>query len=146
MSEITNGTTVTLEANGALTTDGSVTQAADANLDNTTNNTGFPILRFAFSGAYASAPTAGTTVNLYRRILDQEGSASADGPEVSTTYLNHYLGSFKLNAVTTTQHLTLDAMPRHSDPDAKESYYIENNGGQSLSLGWTLSVTPYKIA
>lgn len=126
-----------LEANGAAITNGAVIQADDATYNLSTDGGGYPDALFVLTGTFATAPVENSSLSLYARELDIDGTLDTDVPEA--TRPGRFVGSFTVNNVTTLQALILVAydVPRLAD------YYIHNNGtGQSLAAGWTLKVTP----
>lgn len=131
------GTQKTLEANGASITTTSVVQADDATYAVVADGGGYPDGEFALSCAYGSAPTEGTLISLYARVLDIDGTNDTDVPEA--TRPGYVVGAFVVNNVTSTQYLWCYAQ----DLPLVASYYLHNNGtGQTISAGWTLKVTP----
>lgn len=134
------GTQKTLEASGAAIANNTLAQADDASYSIATDGAYYPDARFVLTGAFATAPTENTTLALYARPLNIDGTADADAPE--TTRPVQYIGVFLVNNVTTSQSLVLMAQNVPWEAD----YYIHNNGtGQTLSAGWDLLVTPYTI-
>ena len=134
------GTQKTLEANGAAIANNTLAQANDASYSIATDGNYYPDARFVLTGAFGTAPTENTTLALYARPLNIDGTADADAPE--TTRPVQYIGVFVVNNVTTSQSLALMAQNVPWEAD----YYIHNNGtGQTLSAGWKLLVTPCTI-
>ena len=134
------GTEKTLEANGAAIANNALAQADDASYAVVTDGSSYPDARFVLTGNFATAPTENTTLALYARPLNIDGTADADAPE--TTRPTVFLGTFVVNNVTTAQSLMLMAQ----DVPWEADDYIHNNGtGQTLSAGWTLKVTPCTI-
>ena len=115
-------------------------QADDASYSIATDGAYYPDARFVLTGAFATAPTENSTLALYARPLNIDGTADADAPE--TTRPVQYIGVFLVNNVTTSQSLALMAQNVPWEAD----YYIHNNGtGQTLGAGWKLLVTPCTI-
>lgn len=134
------GTQKTLEASGAAIANNTLAQADDASYGIATDGAYYPDARFVLTGAFGTAPTENTTLALYARPLNIDGTADADAPE--TTRPTQYIGVFLVNNVTTSQSLVLMAQNVPWEAD----YYIHNNGtGQTLSAGWKLLVTPCTI-
>lgn len=134
------GTQRTLEANGAAIANNTLAQADDANYGIVADGLSYPDARFVLTGTFSVAPTEGTTLALYARPLDIDGTADAEAPE--TTRATQYIGVFVVNNVTTAQSMTLNAQ----NVPWIATYYIYNSGtGQTLSAGWDLLVTPYTI-
>lgn len=138
---VTLGTPKTLEANGASIANNTVVQADDAKYAIATDGANFPDAKFVLSATYSVAPTEGTTLALYARPLDIDGTNDAEVPE--TTRPTVFVGTFVVNNVTTAQYIELLAQ----DVPWNAAYYIHNNStGQTVSAGWTLKVTPYTVA
>ena len=136
------GTPKTLEANGASITNNALAQADDANYSVVSDGAYYPDAKFVLSATYTTtAPTEGTTLALYARPLDIDGTNDAEVPE--TTRPTVFIGTFAVNNVTTAQYIELLAQ----DVPWNAAYYLHNNStGQTVSAGWTLKVTPYTVA
>lgn len=134
------GTTKTLEASGASTTSGSVTQADDANYDTVTDGEGAPDAEFVLSATFGTGPTEGTVIGLYARPLDIDSTNDAEVPEAARP--TRFIGNFVVNNVTSAQYMILVGR----DLPKLAAYYIHNNGtGQTISAGWTLKATPITL-
>lgn len=134
------GTQKVLEANGAAIANNALAQADDASYSIATDGLSYPDARFVLTGTFSVAPTENTTLALYARPLNIDGTADADAPE--TTRPTQFIGTFVINNVTTAQSLVCDAQ----DVPWEADYYLHNNGtGQTLSAGWRLLVTPCTI-
>lgn len=131
------GTQKTLEANGAAIANNALSQADDASYGIVADGLSYPDARFVLTGTFSVAPTENSTLALYARPLNIDGTTDADAPE--TTRPTQFIGAFVVNNVTTSQSLVCDAQ----DVPWEADYYIHNNGtGQTLSAGWRLLVTP----
>lgn len=134
------GTTKTLEANGASITSAALAAADDANYDTVTDGEGSPNAEFALSFTFSVAPTEGTSLALYCRPLDIDGTGDAEVPEAARP--TRYVGVFVVNNATTLQYAP--CVGRNLPKLA--TYYIHNNGtGQTVSAGWTLKATPIAL-
>ena len=134
------GTQKTLEASGAAIANNALAQADDASYGIVADGDSYPDARFVLTGTFSVAPTENTTLALYARPLNIDGTADADAPE--TTRPTQYIGGFIVNNVTAAQSLVCNAQ----DVPWEADYYIHNNGtGQTLSAGWKLLVTPCTI-
>ena len=134
------GTEKTLEASGASIANNALAQADDASYGIVADGDSYPDARFVLTGTFSVAPTENTTLALYARPLNIDGTADADAPE--TTRPTQYIGVFVVNNVTSAQSMVCDAknVPWEAD------YYIHNNGtGQTLGAGWKLLVTPCTV-
>ena len=137
---IVPGTPKALEANGGSTTNGSVTQANDATYGIVADGASFPHAKFVFSGAFATAPTEGTVINLLARPLNIKSTNDSEVPEATRNTV--WVAPFVINNVTTTQYIEAIAY----DVPWEAEYYIHNDGtGQTLSAGWTLDVVPFSF-
>ena len=135
------GTPKTLEASGASIANNTLAQADDASYSVASDGAYYPDAKFVISVTFGTAPTEGTTLALYARPLDIDGTNDAEVPE--TTRPTVFIGTFAVNNVTTAQYIELLAQ----DVPWSASYYIHNNGtGQTVSAGWTLKVTPCTVA
>ena len=138
---ITLGTPKTLEANGASIANNTLAQADDANYSIASDGNYYPDTKFVLSATFGTAPAEGTTLALYARPLDIDGTNDAEVPE--TTRPSVFIGTFAVNNVTTAQYIELLAQ----DVPWLAAYYLHNNGtGQTVSAGWTLKVTPFTVA
>ena len=134
------GTPKTLEANGASIANNALAQADDADYGVVADGSSYPDARFVLVGTFSVAPTENTTLALYARPLNIDGTADADVPETTRPVI--YIGAFVVNNVTTAQAMQLMAR----DVPWEASYYVHNNGtGQTLAAGWTLKVTPCTV-
>lgn len=131
------GTTKTLEANGASTANNTMSQADDATYSISADGSNAPDADFVLSCTFSVAPTENSTIVLYARELDIDGTNDAAAPDAN--YKPKYIGVFVVDNVTTTQYLKC----RASDVPDLASYYIFNNvTGQTIAAGWTLKITP----
>lgn len=135
------GTPKTLEANGASIANNTLAQADDASYSVASDGAYYPDAKFVISVTFGTAPTEGTTLALYARPLNIDGTNNAEVPEITRPTV--FIGTFSVNNVTTAQYAELIVQ----DVPWNASYYLHNNGtGQTLSAGWTLKVTPYTVA
>ena len=137
------GTTKTLVSSGASLANNTMSAASAATYDRDTDGGGFPDADIVLAVAFGTAPTVNTTIDLYARELDIDGTGDAVAP--TTTYKRRYIGSFPVFNQTAMQYIKISAF----DVPKLAEYYIHNNGtGQTISAGWTLKITPrsYKPA
>jgi hypothetical protein len=131
------GTQRTLEASGASCATGLLVQADDASYGVVADGSSYPDAEFALTVTYSVAPTEGTLISLYARVLNIDGTADTDVPEAARP--GYVVGSFVVNNTTSAQTLWLYAQ----DVPLEADYYIHNNGtGQTISSGWVLKVKP----
>jgi hypothetical protein len=139
------GSEKTLEASGASCANAAIVQANDASYGVVADGASFPDARFVWKGQFSTVTSIeNKTIDLYARPLNID--STSDSPAPTATYTQKYIGSFVLQASSssTDQYLSLVAY----DVPAEADYYIINSSGQTLSAGWTLKVTPrtYKPA
>ncbi len=138
---IVNGTTKTLVSSGASLANNTMSAASAATYDRTTDGGGFPDASLVLAVSYGTAPTVNTTLDLYARELDIDGTNDAVAP--TTTYKRRYIGSFPVINQTAMQYIRAVAF----DVPKLAEYYLHNNAtGQTVSAGWTLKITPRSYA
>ena len=92
---------------------------------------------------YASAPDANSTVDLYAQLMNIVGT---DDSQVPTDEAPHvYLGSFPLDDVTSRQHIPIEIGLPNTVTSQVYHFFVKNNGGQTMSAGWQLHITPKAI-
>ena len=138
------GTAKTLQAagTGAAIANNTVSAAATNPYNVTTDGLGFMEADLEMSIIFATAPAAGSMIDVYAQELLVDGTNNAQVP--TATYLQKYVGTFPLNAVTTTQYLKM----RGYQVPNNAKYYLYNNGTGQSSGVWGLIITPrtYKPA
>ena len=135
------GTQKTLEANGASIANNTLAQADDASYSVASDGAYYPDAKFVIAATFGTAPAEGTTLALYARPLDIDGTNDAEVPEMARPTV--FIGTFVVNNVTTAQYIELLAQ----DVPWNAAYYLHNNGtGQTVSAGWALKVTPFTVA
>ena len=105
-----------------------------------TNDDDAPFAAFVFSGTFASAATANSSVELFARKLNIDGGTD-DEPTPSANNLGGYLGSFPLDNATAHTVGIVVKLPNTISSQQYE-FYIRNSSGQSLNSSWALQVTP----
>ncbi len=92
---------------------------------------------------YSVAPTIHTGVNLYARLINIVSTSDQDTPDAD--YQHVYLGTYPLNNVTSEQFISIEIHLPNTKTSQEIEFYIENKGGQTISAGWDLHVTPKAI-
>lgn len=132
------GTRDTLTTTGSSTTDGSVTQA---NSTVWTNDDDAPMASFDAVLTFGTGPTANSSVDLFARLMNINSTNDEDAPQ--TDFQQHYLGSFVLDNVTSAQYRAIGPIVLPNMMTSQDyQFYIQNNGGQTLSANWSLFITP----
>lgn len=89
----------------------------------------------------SAAPTAGKTVDLYRRGIDVVGTF--DEPEPDANFKATFVGAFLIDAAdpagTDTPYVLMGIplLPH------KMQFFIQNNLGVTISANWDLDIVPY---
>jgi len=131
------GTQKTLASSGGSIANNAVAQASTAIA---ADGAYYPDAEFVLTATFGTAPTEGTTLALYARPLDVDGTADTQVPEAARPTV--FIGTFVVDNVTSAQTMTLRAY----DVPTKADYYLHNNGtGQTVSAGWVLKVTPRTV-
>lgn len=136
---IKKGTPKTLEANGASIANNAMGAADDATYSVASDGSGAPDGCFIFSGAFGTAPTENTTLDIYAAEQDISSTNDEQTPEASA-YRWKWLASLPVNNVTTTQYIKSRVV--RGVPDLMYCYIYNNGCGQTLSAGWTLTFEP----
>ena len=84
----------------------------------------------------AVAPVAGSSIHLYRRDMNIDGSNDSTVPDAN--FKNVYVGSFPLDLVDTQQYISLTGVPLTLD----QEFHIENDSGRATSGTTVLKITP----
>lgn len=114
--------------------------SATADINQWTNDDDARVASVTFTGTFAVAPTLGTYVNLYARLMNVDGTS--DAPVPSASFLHYCLGSFPVDGIATSQVVTIEVPLPNAYTSQVYEFYIENKSGQSLNSGWTMKVTP----
>lgn len=141
------GTAKTLaNANGAAITNNQLSAAA-ATLYSQTDTLDYPDAVFVFASAgFSAGPTSGSTLDVYVRPLDINGTADQPAPPtgaLTAAYKGQYIGSFVLH--TSASSGDNYRCVGYDIPRAGECYLYNNNTGQSVTANWTLIMTPRTV-
>ena len=135
------GTQDTLGTSSATVSNAAFSVAGD--LSTWTNDDDAVSASVTLLANFSVAPTANTSVNLYLRLLDVQGTN--DGTVPDANFQHTYVGSFPLNDSTVAQYITIDVGLPNSVTSQQYEFYVENSSGQSLPAGWDIYVTPKAI-
>lgn len=141
------GTSKTLAAgNGGATSNNQLSAAAGTTYSQT--DTGdYPDALFVLTTAgFGGTPTAGTTIDVYIRPLDIDGTTDQPAPATGAStdaYKGRYACSFVLKASSASGDPY--AAIAYDIPRAGEVYLFNNGTGQSLTANWTLKMTPRTV-
>ncbi len=108
-----------------------------------TNDDDAPMAAIILEGTYSSAPDANSSVNLFARPMNIVSTSNSDVPDANFGHI--YVGTFPLNDVTSAQFIAIDIRLPNTKTSQPYIFYIENNGGQTISAGWDLHITPKTI-
>lgn len=141
------GTSKTLaNANGGATSNNQLSAAAGTTYSQT--DTGdYPDALFVLTTAgFGGTPTAGTTIDVYIRPLDIDGTTDQPAPATGAStdaYKGRYACSFIVKASSSSGDSY--AAIAYDIPRAGEASLYNNGTGQSLSANWTLKMTPRTV-
>lgn len=135
------GTQDTVTAGGGTSAVADAAFSATGDIVQWTNDDDAPMASVtAFFDWNVTAPDANSTVNLYARLMNTDGTNDSDVPDAN--FPHYFLGSFPTNDVLTNQYITIDVALPNAYTSTVYEFYIENKTGQSIQAGWTLKVTP----
>ena len=134
------GTQTTLAGSGGTVVDG----AFAASVATFTNSDDAPMAAIILEATFSVAADANSSVNLFAELVDIQGTNDSQSP--SSTFSSVYLGSFPLDSSTTSaQYIPIDIRLPNVETSQQYIFSIENNGGQTISSGWDLYITPKTI-
>jgi len=135
--------TVTAGGGTSAVTNNSFSAAGDVVSGGWTNDDDAIMAAAVLTCAYSVAPTANTSIALYARLMNIDGTADAITPD--STLRRVFLGSFPVKSQTASQSIPIEiSLPNQYTSQVYE-FYIENSTGQTISAGWTLKITPKAI-
>lgn len=135
------GTQDAIGTSSASVADAAFSIAGD--LSTWTNDDDAPFAAIVFSGTFSVAPDANSVVELYVRMLNIVSTNDEDIPDANNAA--GFLGTFALNDVTSAQYRQILVKLPSGKTSAELEFYIRNSGGQTLSAGWDINVTPIAI-
>lgn len=125
---------VDLASSSAAVANGAFSVAGDLNVLTLTDDV--RELELVLQGDFAAAVDANSSVNVYFRSLNIEGTNDQEIPDAN--FQQDYVGSFALNDVATAQYKRLIVTPPTGKSGDEFELYIENVSGQSLDAAWTI--------
>jgi hypothetical protein len=129
---------MTTELNSLASSTGKAISSA---IDNSTNLDLFDDLQLTVT--FASAPTAGTVVELYLLPSIDGGTDYADGSTSVLAQSSLFVGGFAVRAVTTIQKMILRGVAL---PPGLFKYQVQNTTNQAFpASGSTLERNPYQL-
>lgn len=132
------GTQDTVTSASSSVTNGSFSVSGD--ITEWVNDDDAPMASVVLECTYSVAPTANTTVDLFVVLKDIQSTNDQLAP--TDNFQHVYLGAFPVKNVTTAQYIPLDVVLPNTKTSQGYDFYIRNNGGQTISAGWDLYVTP----
>jgi hypothetical protein len=138
-----HGTADTVHSSPATVADGAFSVASD--VSQWTNDDDAPFAYFELqltAAGLGGAPAAGTTVDLFTRIMDLRGTTD-DSLAPQTNFEHYYLGSFPVDDQDADQNIVIGPV-RLPNPETStvHEFYIKNNMGVATGTTWELYVTP----
>ena len=136
------GTLTDLDSTSAAVSDNTFSVVGD--LASWTNSDDAPSASVVGLFTFAVAPTASSVILLYVRPLNiADTTKDADAPNADIQ--REFLGAFVLDNVTTEQVIAVQVALPNNKSSQEYEFYIENQGGQTISAGWSLQITPKTI-
>ncbi len=141
------GTSKTLaNANGGATSNNQLSAAAGTTYSST--DTGdYPDAVFTLiTAGFGGTPTSGSTIDLYIRPLNIDGTTDAPAPPTGAStaaYKGVRVCSFRLHASSASGDAY--AAVGYDIPREGEAYLHNNATGQSLSANWSLKMQPRTV-
>lgn len=126
---------------GAAVATGSYSDSGD--LTSWTNDDDAREAELTCNFTFGGNPTAGTTVDVYVRLMDIDGTTDAEEPGANVPY--RYMNSFPLNAGGTTTVCTITIALPNQYTSQVYNFYLKNNSGQNLNTGSTVDITPKAV-
>ncbi len=136
------GTQDTLGTTTSAVTDTSFSDGTN-DLTAWTNDDDAPEASVILSATFSVAPDAGSSVSLIARLVDIVSTDDQDVPDAN--FPHTFLGFFPINDVTSEQFISIDVNLPNTKSSQVYHFYIQNNGGQTISAGWDLRITPRTI-
>lgn len=137
------GTQVTTITTNATVLTAAFSTQAQATVFTNTNDA--KEARFVFTGTFAVAVTASSSVALFARPLLIDGVVSSEIPDANFQHV--YVGSFPVSntAGTGVQNSYFEGSLPDGVAAQTMEFYIQNNSGQTLNSGAVVKVTPAAI-
>lgn len=134
------GTQDTVTAGGGTSAVSSGAFSASGDTTTWTNDDDAPMASAVFQGDFASAPTAGETVDIYLRLMDID--STNDAPQPDSNFKMTFAGTLIVDADAAAQYVAIDIPLPNTTSSQDYQFYIQNNTSVSLDSGWTLKITP----
>lgn len=138
------GSTVVLaNADGGAITNNQLSAAANVTYSQT-NTSDYPDAIFVWqTTGFGGFPLGGSTVDLYIRPMNVDGTTNQPAPNATSTYKGVYVGSF----VVTSSQASGDAYRciGYDIPRSGQAYLFNNATGVTANANWTLKMTPRTI-
>lgn len=135
--------TVTAGGGTSAVTAGSFSAAGDVVSGGWTNDDDAREASVVGNFTFGVAPAVNTSINLYLRLMDIDGTGDQRTPSANFRYKQ--VGAFLVDATTSAQPIAIDIELPNTKTSQVYEFYIENRTAQTLSAGWTLKVTPKAI-
>lgn len=93
---------------------------------------------------FATTPTSGGSIGLYAALQNIDGTDDQLDPSDAFSHIS--LGVFPVKDVTSLQTIPTNIPLPNTKTSEEYVFFIKNNAGQTLSLGWELLITPKAIS
>lgn len=128
---------VALATSGASATSGQIVSVGTLA---TTGHTNFPFADFMLNATWAASHASGSSVNLYARHLDIDGTGDQDPPGAS--FRHELVGVFPVpGSAASGSHIVL-CRDVPTSPIGPVEYFVENSTNATINAGWKVTVYP----
>ena len=135
------GDETTVSGTTAAVNDGAFSVSGDVNLF--TNTDDAPSATLILETTFSVAPSANTSVDLFARLFNIQSTNDQEAP--TANYQHVFLGSFPVKDITTIQRTPIQVVLPNVVTQQQYEFYIRNNAGQTIPLGWALYIRPKTI-
>lgn len=128
---------------GAVVSNNSFSDSGD--LTTWTNDDDAVIASAILDATMAASPSAGSTIDLYARLMNiSDTTQDANAP--SSTFSQVYLGSFAMDSGGTAQISAIEiALPNTVTSQQFDFYLFNNSTGTTIAIGSTVDIVPKAI-
>lgn len=88
--------------------------------------------------AFATAPDANSSVDVYARPNGVDGANNS--PDPSANYRHYHVASIPLKDTTSTQYLPFLMVLPNLESSQSYNFFVNNNGGQTMSASWDIKI------
>jgi hypothetical protein len=128
---------VSLATSGASATSGQIVSVGTLT---TANHVNFPFADFMLNATWAASHASGSSVNLYARHLNIDGTNDQDSPGAS--FRHELVGVFPAPGSGASGSHIVFCRDVPTSPIGDVEYFIENSTNATINAGWKVTVYP----